>query len=298
MPPPASSPSSDQFRTQTISLGGTGLAPPGVSATPTAGLSFAATGVGLNTAAAQTITVTNNGGLPLVIQNSAISGDFSIASTTCTSTLAVGANCTLQIAFVPTAAGPRTGVLTLTTNSPSSPQTLALTGTGVDFTLTANGSAAVTVANGSSAVFPLLLSSPAAVPGNATFTCTGAPVNSICTVSPTTAALGATTTISVTIQTGIAPVTAARRFNTLIVFAGLLPCCLFGLRRRLRAPFALLLLLAATGCGANRLIPAATGGGGGTISPGSVTPPGNYNIVVAASSAGLLRSVSLTLTVQ
>jgi len=57
----------DQFHYQTVSLTGIGIAGPGVSLSPFT-LSFPATGVGL-TALAQTLVLTNNGGLPLTIKN-------------------------------------------------------------------------------------------------------------------------------------------------------------------------------------------------------------------------------------
>jgi hypothetical protein len=57
-------------------------------------------------------------------------------------------------------------------------------------------------------------------------------------------------------------------------------------------------LLAASGCGAGRLIPASGGPGSGSGSTNSVTPVGTYNIVVSGSSAGLTRTLNLTLVVQ
>ena len=64
-------------------------------------------------AAAQTVTLTNNGGVPLLVQSIAITGDFVIVpgSNTCGSTVAVSAACTMQVAFVPTVGGPRAGTL-------------------------------------------------------------------------------------------------------------------------------------------------------------------------------------------
>ncbi len=109
----------------------------------------------------------------------------------------------MQIVFTPTVGGPRTGTLTVTDNAASSPQTLSLTGNGVDFTLNPNGSTSLTIANGQNAVYPLLLSSAANVGGTATFTCTGAPANSTCNVTPASAALGSDTTVSVTVLTGV-----------------------------------------------------------------------------------------------
>ena len=152
----------DQLRSQTVALNGVGVAPAGVSLSPFGGMSFAATGVGL-TAAAQTVTLTNNGGLPLTIQSFAVTGDFAIVagSNTCGASLAANAACTARIVFAPTVAGARTGSLTVVDNVAGSPQSVQLTGTGVDFALAANGSTAATIAVGSQAVYGLLLSSAA-----------------------------------------------------------------------------------------------------------------------------------------
>ena len=56
-------------------MSGTGLAPPGVSLSPVGGLTFAATGVGLS-AATQTVTLTNNGGVALAVAGVTVSGDY------------------------------------------------------------------------------------------------------------------------------------------------------------------------------------------------------------------------------
>ena len=199
---------SDQYRTQTIALTGTGIAPPGVTLSPASPLNFPATGVGLSTLS-PTITLSNNNLSPLLLQNLTVTGDFAIvpASNTCGTTLAATTACTLQIAFAPTGAGPRIGFLTITDNSPTSPHILQLAGTGVDFTLTANGSTTATIASGQNAVYPLLLTSAAATPGTATFTCTGAPANATCNVTPGSIALGSTATISVTVLTGVSSAT-------------------------------------------------------------------------------------------
>jgi hypothetical protein len=293
---------SDVTRSQTVSLNGTGVAPPGVSLAPISTVAFAATGVGL-TAPAQTVTLTNNGGVALAIQSIALTGDFSIVSgsNTCGTTLAVGAQCTMQIVFAPTATAARTGTFTVTDNAASSPQTLQLTGTGVDFALTANGSTTATIAAGAEAIYPLLLTSAAGVPGMVTFTCTGAPANSTCLVNPASAALGGTTTITVTVATDVAalrwPELPGKRL--LAWLALLLPVGLIGAKRRARVRGMLALAMlccvfAAVGCGSPRVIPESTSGGGG----GTVTPSGSYNLVVAGSSTGLTRSVNLTLIVQ
>ncbi len=195
---------SDQYRSQTVTLNGTGAAPPGVSLSPFSTITFPATGVGL-TAPAQTVTLTNNGGVPLIVQSIAIAGDFVIVpgSNTCVGSVAVNAACTLQIAFSPTAGGPRSGVLTVTDKAGSSPQTLSLTGIGVDFALNADGGTSLAITNGQNAVYPLLLTSTANVPGTVTFTCSGAPSNSTCNITPSNVSLGSATTVSVTVLTGV-----------------------------------------------------------------------------------------------
>ncbi len=195
---------SDQYRTQTVTLNGIGVAPPGVSLSPFSTVTFPATGVGV-TSAAQTVTLTNNGGVPLLVQSIVIAGDFVIVpgTNTCGGTVAVSAACTMQIAFVPTVGGPRAGTLTVTDNAANSPQTLSLVGSGIDFTLDPNGGTSLTIANGQNAVYPLLLSSAANVTGTVSFTCTGAPANSTCNVTPSSVALGNATTVSVTVLTGV-----------------------------------------------------------------------------------------------
>jgi hypothetical protein len=284
---------SDQFRSQTVALNGIGVAPPGVSLSPISSLTFPATPVGTS-AVAQTVTLTNNGGLPLNIARVALTGDFGLIAvgSTCGSTLAVSSSCTMQIGFTPTVGGPRNGTLTVTDNAVNSPQTLALSGTGVDFTLTPDGNTSVTVANGSSAVFPLLLSSAANVSGTVALTCAGVPANAKCNISPASVALGGATTVSVTIQTQVT-VAAIRTHNPLLWLACLVP---FGfLWRRWRLSSALLTLCLLAGCGAARTIP-TTGGDPGTTGP--LTPSGTYNIVVSGTSASLVRTVNLTLVVE
>jgi hypothetical protein len=287
----------DEFRSQTVTLGGTGVAPPGVSLSPAAGMSFATTGVGLSSAA-QTVTLTNNGGVQLTLGSISISGNFSIVSgsNSCGASLAAGAACTLQIVFVPTAAGSRTGVLTIVDNAANSPQSVQLTGTGVDFSLAASGSTTQTIAAGGSAVYPLLLSSVAGLTGTVALTCSGAPQNSTCLINPTPGTLGGTETITVTVATDVALFEVPGR-RTMVWFAGLLPLGLLALRtgRRRRMFAVAAVVLGLMGCGASRLIPLTNTTGGGSTTP---TPSGTYNLTVSGTSTGLTRSVGLTLTVQ
>ncbi len=293
----------DQFRSQTVTLTGTGVAPPGVSLSP-ASLSFPATGVGLS-APAQTLTLTNNGGLPLHIANTVLSAGFTIASSSCGALLSPAAICNLIIVFSPNAAGASSGTLTLADDATSGTQTTNLAGTGIDFSLAPNAATSATVASGATATYPLLLTSQQALSGTVALACSGAPANSICTVNPGTANLGGTTTISATVQTGqttaslSAPPSPFDPRNTGPVLALLALPLACALRRRklprlLLAAFAVFTLASVTGCGSARLIP-NQGGSGGSSNP---TPPGTYNLTVSASAAGLTHSVNLTLVVQ
>jgi Abnormal spindle-like microcephaly-assoc'd, ASPM-SPD-2-Hydin len=297
---------SDQYRTQTISLSGLGVAPPGVSLSPLSPLVFTATGVGV-TSAVQTVTLTNNEPSSLVVQSVVVKGDFAIVpnSNNCGSNLVAYTACTMQIVFVPTVGGPRTGTLTVADGAVSSPQTLSLTGDGVDFTLSSDGGTSVTIANGQNAVYPLLLTSAGNVTGTVTFSCAGMPANSTCNITPSSVTLGNTTVVSVTVLTGVSstglsapPLTRRHRE---VWLAALLPLCLVGLRRkrlsRIGCAVLICMLIAATGCGAGRAIPLENGSSPSSPS-GPVTASGTYTVVVSAASAGLVRTIDLTLIVQ
>lgn len=82
---------------------------------------------------AQPEILTNTGSSEVVISNIALTGanaaDFS-QSDTCGSSLAAGANCTINVTFTPSQPGPRSASITITDNTTGSPQSAALTGTG------------------------------------------------------------------------------------------------------------------------------------------------------------------------
>jgi len=114
---------------QVITLTGAGIAPVvGVSLTS---LTFFNQPVG-STSAAQTVTLSNSGTAALTISGIAISGDFA-QTNTCGASVGAGANCTISVTFTPTAAGLRSGILTITDNSngaATSTQFVGLSGTG------------------------------------------------------------------------------------------------------------------------------------------------------------------------
>jgi len=111
---------------QTISLTGSGISPAVTLSTNT--LTFPAEPLNA-TSPAQTVTLTNSGLDPLTINGIVGAGDFA-ETNTCSSTLAVGANCTVTVTFIPTRAGTRTGTLRVVDNAAGGPQLVQLTGTG------------------------------------------------------------------------------------------------------------------------------------------------------------------------
>jgi hypothetical protein len=112
---------------QTVSLTGTVLAP-SYTVTPTS-LTFAAQTVG-TTSAAQTITVTNTGAVALGISRITSSTTQFVPTSTCGTSLAAGATCTIDVAFAPSRRGTRTGTLSIRVAAPATSSTVTLTGTG------------------------------------------------------------------------------------------------------------------------------------------------------------------------
>lgn len=97
-------------------------------------LTFGNQAVG-TTSASQTITLTNplNGAatVPLGIRSIDTDGDFRVVQTTCGSSLPAGGSCAVSVAFVPTAAGARTGRLIVIDNAPVNLSLVSLAGSGI-----------------------------------------------------------------------------------------------------------------------------------------------------------------------
>jgi hypothetical protein len=75
------------------------------------------------------VTIIDMGSASLMVSNATATGDFTIQNG-CTSVTPAGGTCAIQVTFTPTAAGTRTGVLTIMDNSAGSPRTVKLTGQG------------------------------------------------------------------------------------------------------------------------------------------------------------------------
>jgi len=284
-------------------------------------LTFSPQFVGTSSAS-QAVTVKNAGSAAINISSIAASANFA-QTNNCASSVAASGSCTINVTFTPTSSGPLTGALTITddANGAGSMQTVALNGTGQDFTLGAASGfpTSVTVAPGQTATYSLSLAAQGGLSGNVSFAVTGAPSLTTCTVSPNPAALGANVTITCATTRGSAMLPSHRlgprlpppqpswyALSTLLAL--LVVVALWAMTRRRRhgayasrptlaaLGAALLLMLALLGCGGGG---GGAGGGGGGSTPG--TPAGTYALTVTATvgsgSPSLSHNITLTMTV-
>ncbi|MGA8021501.1 MAG: choice-of-anchor D domain-containing protein [Candidatus Acidiferrales bacterium] len=125
---------------QVIAVTGTAVpAAPIASVTP-ATLTFATQAVG-TTSGTQTVTLTNSGSAPLNLTNLAITGSnaasfgfYAGGAKACplpSGAVAAGADCTILVDFIPQGPGPVTATFSFTDNASGSPQSVALSGTGI-----------------------------------------------------------------------------------------------------------------------------------------------------------------------
>jgi hypothetical protein len=110
--------------TQSVSLRGTGSAARPLLSTGY--LTFGGAGVG-NATVPQNVVLFNAGNGLLSISSITTSGDFTM-TTSCGSTLAAGASCTISVTFLPQAAGARSGMVVITDNAGT--QRITLSGVG------------------------------------------------------------------------------------------------------------------------------------------------------------------------
>jgi uncharacterized protein (TIGR03437 family) len=125
-----------RFRNGKVDMGAYEYPGPTNATLSTPSLTFSVQAIGTSSAV-QAITIQNTGSAPMQISSIAINGDFSQTSTCSTTTgVAPGANCIVAVTFAPVARGIRTGTLTIVSNANSSPQIVALSGTGIGAAVT------------------------------------------------------------------------------------------------------------------------------------------------------------------
>jgi sugar lactone lactonase YvrE len=326
---------------QVVALTGTGTAPT-ASLSP-ASLPFGDQVVGTSSGALA-VTISNGGDAALTISGITIgganSGDFAVATsgTTCStsSAVAAGGSCTVAVSFTPTASGSRSATLTLADNALNAPQTVALSGTGADFSVApASGSTtSATVTAGGTATFSLTIA-PSGLTGDVSFTCAVSPSGPTCSVSPSSLTLDGKTPANITVSVGTTapslappvaswprwpglPVTGLVLLGLLLVWrasngtadvAAPIRACPEWIERapwrakarRYGAAWSLASLAALLMCVG---FWAGCGGGGATSASTQQsttttgTPAGTYTITVTGTSGNLSRNTTLTLTVN
>jgi hypothetical protein len=265
----------------------------------------------------QVVTLTNVGETNLTITSITATGPFA-ASNACGTALAIGATCSINVVFTPTAAGTATGQLQVVTSASATPIVSTLTGTGApapDFTLAdsaGKSSTAITVAAGASGNVALVLTPNSSFSGTVTLTCvsTGtAPAGVTCTppaaFSLTTSAVTQNVTFTTTplykTTSGLSLATGNRSrrrspWTTIVSFAlaGLL--MLFPPRSRRLGKitfrgaglftFLLAVCISTVGCIKDK--PTNL----------NATPAGTYNYTVTATSGAITHTEAVTLTVN
>ena len=285
---------------------------PGVVVNP-AVLTFPATTVG-QTSPPESVTLTNNGSAALTIVRITPSDGFA-ETNNCGTTVAAGKSCTIAVTFTPTFSGPRSGILEIIDTTFDSPQTVALNAIGQDFSVTPSSQTTATVPAGTAANYSISIAPSGGFAQTVVLTCSGAPPQASCLVSPGTIAItgSSSATATVTVNTtarssarlmpptlGSSPANRTGFIGTLVFSFGLAMMCRIrrplGKFRLMRCRLALLLVFALgclSACGGN-----GSGGGGST----NGTPAGTYKLIVSASftssSGTVTRSTKLTLIVQ
>jgi len=293
--------------TQAISLTGTGIEGPLAGVSP-GSLTFSAQAMG-TTSAAQQVKLSNTGNAELTITSIGVSADFS-QTNNCGSGVAINGSCTINVSFTPNGAGSLAGSLTITDNAANSPQAVQLSGTGMDFQLSSTATSQ-TVARGQVANYSLTLAPEGGFNQTINLTCTGAPSESTCTLTPNTATLNgaASATVAVAVSTtapSLAPpqgqflppgFSGLGRMVWLYALLGLASLAMLAAARKRGAAY----LLGA--CVLLVMLWSACGGGGTSVPPISKpgTPAGTYTVDVTATdatSSTLTHDFKFTLTVN
>jgi hypothetical protein len=259
--------------------------------------------------APQTTTLNNVGSAPLAISSVSITGtnagDFA-QTNNCPSTLAPNASCQISVTFKPTAGGARSANLQVAYNTTGSPQTVPLSGTGLDFALAVSGKTTATVTVTQAATYTISVTPEGGFHQTVAFTCSGAlPAYSSCSVTPSSIALDgkstatATVTVAAVSSAALMPPTRWRWTNRFVfgfLFYGALGMALLTRSRSVRRwrpqlLYGLLLLCLFT----NGTFMTACGGNSGTST-------GTYTLTITGTSTAggvmLTHSENLTLVVQ
>jgi len=298
-----------------VALSGTGAVAPAIVPTPGTLIIFPTTAV-KSAATPVLVSITNPGtltglaNLQIATDATATAAGFSVTSTTCTASLAPGANCTATLGLTPATAGSLTGNLILSSSTLTNPVKIQLVGTGFDFKLASSGATSATVIPGQTGYFNFTLTPLGAASGTVNYQCGTLPTNALCLFNPAQQpSLPANVQGNVTLavatggSTGTSGAGPSRGLAAAAVFASILLLLPFprtrSFRRHLCRFSSLLLLVVALVLGVTSCAGAGgSGGSGGQVDQGGLTPAGTYMIQVSATASGITHSTSVTVVVN
>jgi hypothetical protein len=285
---------------QTASLTGSGVAAPIVSLSPTT-LTFGNQTIS-TTSASQPVTLSNTGNAALNVASIAIAGtngaDFA-ETNNCPEVLTPTAQCTVTVTFTPSVLSAETASLQFTDNAADSPESVALSGTGVNvppnYSIAANPTS-LTITQGQSGRTTLTITPVGGITGTISFSCTGLPAATNCVFAPAQVTLSGDTTpatVMLTVNTtGSNGVISQLRpplsgwpslhANAVLIlpagFMLLIPVWMVPLKKRQRYAWLGVLLLLGT-----FTVMGMTACGG---SSSKATPAGTYSVKAVASIGG------------
>jgi hypothetical protein len=258
-----------------------------------------------STSGQQRVTVMNVGNAALAVTSVTTSSQFA-QTNNCNTSVLQNEDCTIVLTFSPTAAGPQTGSLTITSNALGSPQTVSLTGVGVSAFTVVPASPALTVSTaGQSTGTPIQLSSQTGFTGAVSLTCSvqfagqgSATDPPTCSLSPTQVQLSGSGSASSTLTVITSSSSSAAAHAGIFSLAGAVLLLGFAPRRRLLSRGLLMLVASA----ATVSLLACGGGSSGGTSPSNPvsggTTTGLYHVQVTATSGSTTASATLPLNVQ
>ncbi len=172
--------------------------------------------------------LTSTGGVDLNLTSIAISGtnanNFSQTNTcgTLPGLLGVDAACSTSVVFTPSFYGQAKATLTYTDNATNSPQSIALSGQGPDFSIKASPSS-ITVSPGNSGQLSIVLAPIAAFNQTVTLSCLGAPAGTSCTANPSSVTMNGSTNSTSQLNLAVGSTTAPGTYTLTVkgVFAPL-----------------------------------------------------------------------------
>jgi hypothetical protein len=285
---------------QTSALTGTGTPPPAPAATlAPSPVAFASQTIGA-TSAATTVTLTNSGNAPMTITGITITGtnptEFAMTtgSNACGSSLAAGASCNIYVTFTPAADVSYSATLSVADNAAGSPQTVALSGSGInpaDFAVSVTP-ASQTVLPGGSTTFNVSVASTGGTFSNAVgLTVSGLPTGatgSFSSPSVTPGSSGAPSTL--TVQTGTTQITRNAAWPLAAPVLAAVGLFFIPGKRRRRWMTLGVLLLASLGT-----LTALSGCGGGFS---FIQPAQTYTLTITGTSGSDTHSTTVQLTVE